>query len=346
MEPQEFNFCKEHETWLDEYVEKLVLEGLTEEELENEYQNLKTTYGSNLANKFETLKSKLLLKKATSYEYQKYCKRYKKRKHLEKLLQEIPEGIKIKIDKDFLEELLFEKVIITYQEDSDKTEYTAKYPIWTGPFLRKIDLSEVDFSYVDWSCGYGLTFPVKEKRIYDYDYKNKKCKKNDYLIDLSYTNANIDFERAFQTKITPTYKKTNIYKCNFSHIDLSNSNFKHIHSIEASDLSYTNIKIQNECYEVRNTSYKEEEILGSLERFIEDSSFEGNNMEDITIEAEDMCTNIKNSNFKDTKIKIIDKDSEAVYLDMIYEEFIAPGYLENCYINEELIINKSKQRQR
>ena len=56
--------------------------------------------------------------------------------------------------------------------------------------------------------------------------------------------------------------------------------------------------------------------------------------------------NYKNSNFKDTKIKIIDKDSEAVYLDMIYEEFIAPGYLDNCYINDELIINKSKQRQR
>jgi len=352
MEEREFKFCQEMGIWVDEYAEKLILEGFTEEELEKEYEKIKETYSEKLAKKFKSIKEKLLYKKEKDIEYTNYCQRYKKRKEMESLLNNIPEGEQIKINKKLLEELLFEKSKVEYSEDTTTSTYTVKCPIWTGPFLRKIDLSEIDFSYVDWSCGYGIDFPLRNKRIYDYDYKNKKLPKSEYLIDLSHTNANIDFSKAFQTSITKQNKKTNIYKCNFSHLDLSKSNTEHIHRIESSDLSYTNYKINGNYYELKATKITFEEqvsedtILGSEERYIEDSNLEGNNMENITIEAWDLCTNIKNTNLKDTKIKIIDEESDPMWLDIIYEELVPIGYLNNCYIKDELINTPSKVRKR
>ena len=82
MEEREFKFCQEMGIWVDEYAEKLILEGFTEEELEKEYEKIKETYSEKLAKKFKSIKEKLLYKKEKDIEYTNYCQRYKKRKEM------------------------------------------------------------------------------------------------------------------------------------------------------------------------------------------------------------------------------------------------------------------------
>ena len=84
----------------------------------------------------------------------KLSKEYKDRIRLAytgKLIEYIQSGKyeifgKIKLDKDILEDLLFDTVKIKRKDIS----YTVKLPVWSGRFLEALDLSEVDFSDVSW----------------------------------------------------------------------------------------------------------------------------------------------------------------------------------------------------
>ena len=70
---------------------------------------------------------------------------------------------RIKIKKEVLEILLFEKKIYKTNFKNIEKQYEVKHVVWYGDFLNKIDLSEIDFNNID-------------KRI-----------------DLSNTNANKDY---------------------------------------------------------------------------------------------------------------------------------------------------------
>ena len=54
-------------------------------------------------------------------------------------LKEVPEGERIKLDIKLLDNLIFFKY---YDKEIDTQ---IKIPIWTGEFLRKLDLSELSF---------------------------------------------------------------------------------------------------------------------------------------------------------------------------------------------------------
>ena len=112
-----------------------------------------------------------------------YQTREELRRMVEAKLKNVPEGTKIHIDVSLLAELLFEEEIL-----DQTTGNIGKIPVWTGDFLRKIDLSEVSFDGVCWDAE-GYLSPQKEKK-YSEAISN---------IDFSYTNANIDFTKAFQT---------------------------------------------------------------------------------------------------------------------------------------------------
>ena len=73
-------------------------------------------------------------------------------------LKGVPADKKIKLDKDLLEFLLFDELEYTVIQEIDKpVTLKPRIPIWSGEFLRHIDLSEVDFSNVAWSIlGYVL----------------------------------------------------------------------------------------------------------------------------------------------------------------------------------------------
>ena len=63
------------------------------------------------------------------------------RKFIEKSLKEVPEGEKIYIARDVLEDLIFE-------QDPNSIP-GVKVPVWTGEFLSKIDLREISFANVN-----------------------------------------------------------------------------------------------------------------------------------------------------------------------------------------------------
>lgn len=64
---------------------------------------------------------------------------------IEARLKEVPEGNRICIDKELLEDLLFDS---TFYDNELKLQ--VKTPVWSGKFLQKIDLSMVSFENVSW----------------------------------------------------------------------------------------------------------------------------------------------------------------------------------------------------
>ena len=144
---------------------------------------------------------------------------------------------RFKINKDILEELLFE---VFYFEKNGVT-YRVKVPVWSGEFLRYIDLSEIDFSDVTWSlysCDYNHgwcdfvdkdTFErIKSKcysQIKSNNYKSYGLFGDEfsnfnpnYINQFSGTNANIDLLQSFEAK---NFHDIMIYNCDFTGLDFS-----------------------------------------------------------------------------------------------------------------------------
>ena len=65
---------------------------------------------------------------------------------IEESVTNIPEDLKLQLDSKILEDLLFETITI----DKEKG-IILKLPVWSGNFLKKIDLSQVDFTNVSWA---------------------------------------------------------------------------------------------------------------------------------------------------------------------------------------------------
>lgn len=146
--------------------------------------------------------------------------RENKRKSLEELLKSIPEGERISLPLEQLEELLFEEVVI-----NDAEGIRVKIPVWSGEFLRKLDLSGVDFTNVSWDLFYvfqqfdkmfvscfnkemldlrnlaatnqdpwGFELATKFKKVGELACTRGRSKKVNY----SGTNAKIDFSKSFE----------------------------------------------------------------------------------------------------------------------------------------------------
>lgn len=134
-------------------------------------------------------------------------------------LNNVPEGQKVHLDKKILEELLFEEIVI-----DESKGWIAKLPVWSGEFLRKIDLSEVSFENVSWVL---LSWPEHVYEYLDYDkaedidsliYKLRPDPKK-YKINYSYTNANIDLANSFEAK---NFKEIFLQDCIFEGINFKN----------------------------------------------------------------------------------------------------------------------------
>ncbi len=189
------------------------------------------------------------------------------------VLKEVPDGIRINLKKDQLDKMIFDKVVV----DEEKGIY-YKVPVWTGPFLSKLDLSEVDFEDVSWSINEkpnaGDIQRIKEEieKI-----KNGEIKPNEtYSLsfvnegsmnkDFSNTNANIDFSKSFEAKY---FNIIIIKDANLSNVDLSNNSFDIDYlEISFSDLSNTHINISK-----------------ARDLFIMTSNLENVNLSYLTLEA-------------------------------------------------------------
>lgn len=280
-----------------------------------------------------------------------YKEKLTQRKTILDFLKNIPEGKKVRIDKELLEELLFVKTYavayinenasevlenimniseekLNETDDIDeideiydefeqlydelinqtgvnlvpinetkkatemiegqnikeiKKEYPlAKFPIWTGEFLRKIDLSEVDFSNVVWNqetlSNYKVIFICEEKDCEEYSLARQNSK-----IDLSNTNANIDFSKSFDAHV---FRDINcIGDCNLANVDLSNSNTQDITA-----LFNTN---------VNNTSY----ICNPYNFLAIQSDLRNNDLSDVTISIAPQIQENHNSKLLDCLVE-------------------------------------------
>lgn len=205
-------------------------------------------------------------------------------------LQEVPDGQRIHIDKDLLDDLIFFK-------GKNKKGILIKVPIWTGEFLRKIDLSEISFENVLFQTGfddYGDSIDdvmdaenvsrfVNDGNENFPQYHVPSLKTTD-TIDFSYTNANIDFSKIYGTTIVG---------CNFEGLDFSKSNGECIEEIYVSNFSNTNIRI--------NFNHEYLTLMSS--------DFSNNDFSDVTVDArwfnyEDDTFRLNGCNFSNTGLKI------------------------------------------
>lgn len=131
------------------------------------------------------------------------------RLHMEQHLSKISlENLndRIKFGEDLIETLMFSI------EKNPQTGEKEKRIRWSGEFLRKIDLSEVSFDGVQWAS-------------------------QDQEIDLSGTNAVIDFSKAIKS-----YGIVCVQNVNFNGVDLSNSHTELISQSTNVDYRNTNAK--------------------------------------------------------------------------------------------------------
>ena len=241
-------------------------------------------------------------------------------------LQNVPVGQRVHLDKELLEELLFEEV--TIYDSPNGYEHSSvigkgRVISWSGDFLQKIDLSEVSFEDVIWRNYNYITNP--EAITQDLLFEN---------VNLSNTNVNIDFSKSFDAKHPTDYWANEvpvgtkscvcISNVNFSGVDLSNSNFEYVGMIDDTCLDYTKAPIiieepSEEMYYLR----------------IKNSSLKGIDLSKYTINAINLCPNLSETGllYTDSDIKEF-KEDEETYRDSIafYEKGIRPKRIEisNC----------------
>lgn len=277
------------------------------------------------------------------------------RKYIEEILIKIPEGKKVHIDKEILEILLFEKVIV-----NKKTKEFFNIPIWSGNFLSKIDLSEISFENVSWSLLGETEENRKEKtqKIKDFinktenektikdlkkETKNKRTirkkeRKKNYIneeenktnsyyrkfVNYSNTNAKIDFKKSIEYKV---FKKVEINYCDFSKTDLSNNEIDQ-YSLNNSYLDNTGIKFNKlNLEEIKDTRITDLDLSNFSLSII-----------DVLILFKNKKYN-ETANLKNTKIKIYYDRRHPIYTLYEIEKIIKYGKLNGCTINGEKIEN-------
>lgn len=262
------------------------------------------------------------------------------RKQIEERLKTVPEGQRVTIKKDLLEELLFET--IKYDD------IVIKLPFWSGKFLSKIDLSNVDFEDVSWTAlsdcsGTPLSDKLESSYYEDlatkaeYLYKELKHRFKDYdfVIDYSNTNAKIDFKKSAEAKYSSD-EKTAVWEANFSGMDFSDASMDGL-NFSWCDLSNTGIKISNES----NLSFYY-------------CNLENNNLNNLTFRIEEIIDyhKVYECNLKNTGIKFIYDNDKKLPAGYTVEDWgkeisniLKAGKLDGCYVDGKLIHSKEERQQ-
>lgn len=278
---------------------------------------------------------------------------------IEKELEEVPVGQRVHLDKELLESLLFEtyteKLGNIWGENSGKN-VKVKYLIWSGAFLSKIDLSEVSFDDVMWNLTYNYNRNVIDGSQNHY--------KGIQSIDLSGTNARIDFSKSFAGKyINNAENSLDFSYCNFSGVDLSNNVIDCNCYINKCNFSNTNINLN---------------LNGQHSIKICCSDMSGNDFSQYTVDEEFFSEIVQICNFTNTGLKIIFTPIPREILDAVnkflseqasqfdYEkshckrgdydyvtifkaqqnlfDVIKNGYLNGCYINGKKILSEEEKQ--
>lgn len=246
------------------------------------------------------------------------------RKKVEELLETVPYGQRIKLDEELLDELLFEKKQVIPEQYFKNTEEFfmkgfAKVPVWSGEFLRKIDLSRVSFEGVTWCASDYPDIIQQMNGIFDFD----------SIVDYSCTNANIDFSSSFDARDAIEYGRKVMYiiNCNFAGVDLSNNDIVDTMIIR-SNISNTNINLKNAKLYCHNSNLTNVSLVNH-----------NININDFLTEDSNGKINIcGESIFLNTELNIVGNiDSLSASQKIFLYDYIRKGKLNGCYLNGQLI---------
>lgn len=268
------------------------------------------------------------------------------RRLIENELEAVPEGQRIHIDEEILEELLFD--VISFGSNSIPP---IKVPVWSGEFLSKIDLGgkigkrlfenvswniNNNVNFVDIFCG--IHYEELEKQmgaLYAelWEYVDKHMGKKGTVIYTN-TNADIDFKKSWEYKMVGQIYISN---CDFCGTNLSRIIDCQI-TIDKSNVSKTGIK------------------LPTGKTTITETNLEGVDLSSFEIDFNDMANNymFTSCNLRNTGIrihnfskKIIEKTE--VLLPSEYAEEIKcqfqNGEYDGCYINGILMQSKEERQE-
>ena len=282
------------------------------------------------------------------------------RKEIEEKVKKVKDGERIHIDKKILELLLFEKIDLEINVlknmpfiEEKKLEQVGQKPhakiiVWSGDFLSKIDLSEVSFDDVVWNvqsfledADYAIEKSIKSEnaeKATQYSTKDytelEEMYGRFYRINLSNTNAKIDFSKSFEGKLC--MGTVRIAHCNFENVDLSNNTI-YDPIIEHSNLKNTKIVI------------KKSPTSDPYDQIIYCSNMSGTDCSEYTVFGEFFLDTHKDSIFTNSGLRIvIDKDWEDEDItnervtNYIAQE-IKNGHLEGCYVNDVLIKSQEQR---
>lgn len=228
---------------------------------------------------------------------------FSQKENLEKLLK-LPEGKRIHLDCELLEELIFERVTIDNE--------MVKYPIWSGECLKKIDLSEVSFENVSWNLiSRNLTSKLR-------------------TIDLSGTNARIDFSKSYEAK---NNKPCTIACVDFSHMDLTDAHLEVIDDVYRTNFSSCEGDFISLIMGERKILEGQSKDL-ELHRKFTECQFRGLNLSTCSLSLSDFCSRFINCDFRGTSLSIGNfPDILGENQVEILSKNIQGGRLNHCYVN-------------
>lgn len=249
---------------------------------------------------------------------------------------DVPEGTRIRIDKDVLEQLLFDRYLVVMMQDL-KTDLAGQRLFvkmisneLPSP-LSKIDLSEVSFDNVCWN-GDSIQYCVEE--VVGADKKDLTRTKKVQLIN---TNAKIDFSKA-QPIEEHSEKICKVKSIDFRGTYLENNNIKGCYYFYNCDFHDTGITF---------------DLTGESHISFNSCNLEGVNLSNQTVDETAFTdggsknTRIYACNLKNTGLKIESDNfkKQPDELNNLYN-MLFDGLLVGCYINEREISTHSKEERK
>ena len=247
--------------------------------------------------------------------------RYELRKMLEKELENVPEGKRKKLPKSYLEQLLFEtnvsiisnEVLEQYGIDIQSFK-SAKFPVWTGDFLSKLDLSEVSFDNVVWDLDVIVSFFANLGYKVDDFYKLYHRNMDDSRFDKTLKEIDEIFSRSHNLD-----KK---YDCS---VVLANTN-ANIYLLNGFRLIATKGDYYPEL-SIRDCDFQNSDLIGlEFVKKMFHSNFCGTELSALVINCGD--TEFYNCNFNDTGLHFVGDLTNPRHLGMLKNSNIG-----GCYIN-------------
>ena len=163
-----------------------------------------------------------------------------------------------------------QKMIEEYGMDSMANNgFYFKIPVWTGSFLKKIDLSGISFENVIWDTSI-ISNNQMMIMLTDPNYMNMINTSDSVIKDFSDTNAQIDFSLSFQAKAF--IGVNSVANCNFKGVDLTGAKTDFITNMRSVNVSDTGFVANLEEFEAIDCDLSGVNLSNHVIYFVQDEN--------------------------------------------------------------------------